>query len=350
MMNKECDLSFCQKLPKVELHAHANGSLSDETVSQLLKRSGLNYELSSMIIEKGEQRTMSEGFEMFKIIQQLVNNCEVLFQCVKTVISDFAADGVKYLELRSTPRDVELTGMTKRLYIETVLNAIQSYLNESKQEIDVRYLPSIDRKFSVENAYEVIKLAEEFMLSHDNFLVGIDFSGNPYVNDGADYFEPLVYAKKTNLKVAVHLAEVDGRNNETKKLLQLPPDRIGHGTYLLNDKSLWGEVLQKKIPLEICMTSNVKTGTAPPAYDKHHLVWWYTEHNHPCILGTDDKGIFATTLSKEYATAANVLGLTQKDVYNWSKQSIDYIFSDQTTKDKLVQTWNDCSKFLWEEN
>ena len=344
-MEPTCDIEFCKKLPKVELHAHANGSLNDELVSRLLKKSAEstvnnNYNLSSIIIKKGEQRTMSEGFEMFKIIQELVNSQEILYNCVKEVIGDFAADGVRYLELRSTPRDVVSTGLTKRLYIETVLKAIKSYNGDATLPIDVRYLPSIDRKFSVENAYEVIKLAQEFRLSSDNLIVGVDFSGNPYVNNAADYFDALQYAKHENLKLAVHLAEVDGRDAESKKLLQLPPDRIGHGTFLMNDKSLYDPVLKLKIPIEICMTSNIKTGTAPIDYSKHHLFWWHCQKNHPCILGTDDKGIFATALSKEYQIAANAMNLTRKQLFEWSKDSIEFIFAGNETKVELKEIWN----------
>ena len=354
-MDQMCDLSFCRKLPKVELHAHANGSLNDNLVSQLLhnsKSNGVNnnFNLSSIIIKKGEQRTMAEGFEMFKIIQQLVNCEEIVFECVKQVIADFAADGVKYLELRSTPRDVEATKLTKRKYIETVLKAIQSYnADDCNLPIDVRYMPSIDRKFSVENAYEVIKLTEEYWLSTDNLVVGIDFSGNPYMNDGANFFHALSYAKKTGFKLAIHLAEVDNRDDETRRLLQVPPDRIGHGTFLLNDKSLFETVLKNKIPLEICMTSNVKTGTAPSDYAKHHLFWWHCEQKHPCVLATDDKGIFATSLSKEYKIAADEMKLTQKQLFDWSKESIDYIFADDQTKLKLHAMWDESSKTLWQQ-
>jgi len=349
-MEQYCDIVYCRKLLKVELHAHANGSLNDAIVSRLLQKFAKsdtckNYELSSMIIKKGEQRTMTEGFEMFKIIQQLVNSQEILFDCVKEVIGDFAADGVKYLELRSTPRDVPSTGLTKRVYIETVLKAMQAYNNDdSMLPIDVKYLPSIDRKFSVENAYEVIKLTQEFKLSTDNLIVGIDFSGNPYMNNGADYFEPLRYAKKVNLKLAVHLAEVNNQDDETRKLLLLPPDRIGHGTFLLNDSSLYEPVLEQKIPLEICMTSNAKTKTAPADYSKHHLFWWHQEKQHPCVLGTDDKGIFATSLSKEYQIAGDAMNLTRKQLFDWSKKTINYIFADQESKHKLIDIWDKFSR------
>lgn len=346
-------LTFCQNLPKVELHAHANGSLRDETISKLLnssKLSNLNVKPYSMIIKKGEQRTMSEGFEMFKIIHELVDKAEIVFNCVQEVIADFAADGVEYLELRSTPRDVASTGMTKQLYMQTVLEAMKRCMNDdTKPNIVVRYLPSIDRKFDVKNAFEVIKLAEEFMLS-TGLVAGIDFSGNPLVNTGESFFDPLLFAKKANLKLAVHMAEVGVCKKETEKFLQLPPDRIGHGTFLSKDATLCKNVLQNRIPIEICMTSNIKTGTAPLDYSKHHLLWWKCQNNHPCILGTDDKGIFSTTLSSEYALAANALQMTEKELFEWSKSNIDYIFESQQVKSDLVDIWNKKQKLFFSQD
>ena len=335
-------VNFCQQLPKVELHAHANGSLRDETISKLLngnKNLDLDIGPYSVIIRKGEQRTMSEGFEMFKIIHKLVNSTEIVYECVQEVIADFAAEGVKYLELRSTPRDVASTGMTKRSYMDTVIKAMKTFMNnDNKSNIIVRYLPSIDRKLGIENAYEVIKLAEEYMLSDGN-VVGIDFSGNPFINNGKDFFDPLFYAKKANLKLAIHMAEIGVCKKETEMLLQLPPDRIGHGTFLCKDEKLSVKVLKEKIPLEICMSSNIKTGTAPLDYTKHHLLWWKCKNNHPCVLGTDDKGVFSTTLSNEYTIAANALQLNNQQLFEWSKSSIDYIFDNQQIKNDLKDFW-----------
>ncbi|XP_076821365.1 N6-Methyl-AMP deaminase-like [Clavelina lepadiformis] len=343
------DLKFCQELPKIELHAHLNGSLSDETLNKLLRRGPTNNSYASTIIGKGERRTMQEGFEMFRILHEIVVSPEIVVEVTKDVITDFALDQVKYLELRSTPRNVLSSGMTKRSYMEAVLTAIQRYReeNEDRCRIDVRYLPSIDRSKSVEEAHETVKLAEEFSLStNGNLVVGVDFSGNPHANDGADYIPPMMQARRANLHLAVHMAEVEGKKEETKKLLELLPDRIGHGTFISNEPGVRDVVLKKRIPLEVCVTSNIKTCTVPEDHTKHHFTWWRQEHQHPCIVGTDDKGIFATSLSNEYSIAAGALGLSRRETFNWSKEAIDHVFADVDTKSRLRQTWDD----YWKSN
>lgn len=130
---------------------------------------------------------------------------------------------------------------------------------------------------------------------------------------------------------------------ETDLLLNLPPDRIGHGTFMHPEmggsQNLVDKVVQKNIPLELCLTSNVK-GQSVPCYSKHHFKYWYLM-GHPSVICTDDKGVFATELSQEYKLAATTFGLSQEAVWKLSQQAIDYIFAPDTVKEQLKQKWRD---------
>jgi len=224
--------AFYSELPKVELHAHLNGSISSNTMKKLIaKKPGLKIHHQMTMIDKGKKRTLEECFQMFQIIHQLTTSPEDILMVTKDVIKEFADDGVKYLELRSTPRRENATGMTKKAYVESVLEGIK----QSKQEnidIDVRYLIAIDRRGGPSVAKETVKLAEEFFLSTDNTVLGLDLSGDPTVGQAKDFLEPLLEAKKAGLKLALHLSEIPNQKKETQVLLDLLPDRIGHGTFL----------------------------------------------------------------------------------------------------------------------
>uniref|UniRef100_H3C284 N6-Methyl-AMP deaminase n=1 Tax=Tetraodon nigroviridis TaxID=99883 RepID=H3C284_TETNG len=332
---------FYRQLPKVELHAHLNGSVSFQTIEKLSKQKPhLNIERSMTAIGKGQRRTLDECFQVFKIIHQLVDAEEDILMVAKDVITEFAADGVKYLELRSTPREEKTTGLTKKRYIETVLNAIQQCKNE-ELDIDVRFLVAIDRRNGAEVAMETVKLAEEFMLSSDGLVVGLDLSGDPTVGHGRDLLPALRRAKNSGLKLSLHLSEVPSQLEETDLLLELPPDRIGHGTFLLPEvggsKSLVDKVVKNHIPLELCLTSNVK-GQTVPAYSNHHFKYWY-QLGHPCVICTDDKGVFCTDLSQEYQLAASTFGLSREAVWTLSQQAIDCIFAQDGVKQQLRHKW-----------
>ncbi|KAM4573503.1 N6-Methyl-AMP deaminase [Odontesthes bonariensis] len=334
---------FYRELPKVELHAHLNGSVSSQTIERLISRKPhLNIEHSMTAIGKGQRRTLDECFEVFKVIHKLVDTEEDILMVATDVIREFAADGVRYLELRSTPREEKTTGLTKKSYIETVIGAIQQCKNKG-EDIDVRFLVAIDRRNGTEVAMETVKLAEEFMLSSDGLVVGMDLSGDPTVGHGKDLLPALERAKNCGLKLSLHLSEVPSQLEESDLLLNLPPDRIGHGTFLHPEtggsQSLVDKVVRNNIPLELCLTSNVK-GQTVPCYSKHHFKYWY-QLGHPCVLCTDDKGVFCTDLSQEYQLAASTFGLSREEVWKLSQRAIDSIFAEEAVKQRLRQRWND---------
>ncbi|XP_058150038.1 N6-Methyl-AMP deaminase isoform X4 [Dasypus novemcinctus] len=267
------ETNFYLELPKVELHAHLNGSISSKTMKKLIaEKPDLKIHDQMTVIDKGKKRTLEECFQMFRIIHQLTTSPEDILMVTKDVIKEFADDGVKYLELRSTPRGENTTG-----------------IRQSKQEnldIDVRYLVTIDRRGGPSEAKETIKLAEEFFLSTEDTVLGLDFSGDPTVGQAKDFLEPFLEAKRAGLKLALHLSEIPNREKETQILLDLLPDRIGHGTFLNSSEEgsldLVNFVRQHRIPLELCLTSNIKSQTVP-SYDQHHFGFWHSIA-HPSVI------------------------------------------------------------------
>lgn len=332
---------FYRELPKVELHAHLNGSVSFTTIEKLIARKPhLNIEHSMTAIRSGQRRTMDECFQVFKVIHQLVDTEEDILMVAKDVIKEFADDGVKYLELRSTPREEKTSGLTKRRYVETVIEAIRQCKNEGV-DTEVRFLVAVDRRNGPGVAMETVKLAEEFMLSTDGLVVGLDLSGDPTVGHGRDLLPALQKAKNSGLKLALHLSEVPSQLEESELLLDIPPDRIGHGTFLHPEvggsQSLVDKIRKHNIPLELCLTSNVK-GQTVPDYSQHHFWYWY-QLGHPSVICTDDKGVFCTDLSKEYQLAASTFGLSQEAVWTLSQRAIDCSFAPEPLKKQLKQRW-----------
>ena len=103
-------------------------------------------------------------------------------------------------------------------------------------------------------------------------------------------------AKDKGLKLAVHIAEVPYRNEEIELLLSAQPDRLGHGTFIHCDvggsPDIENRVSSSRIPIEVCLTSNVK-GQTVANYENHHLAVW-NRRGHPVVICTDDKGVFST--------------------------------------------------------
>lgn len=160
------------------------------------------------------------------------------------------------------------------------------------------------------------------------------------MGDARDFIPVFREAREKGLKLALHLAEVPAIE-ETLEVLKIVPDRIGHGTCLDEEsggsKELVDLVLKHKIPLELCLTSNVVVQTVPN-YDAHHLQFWQ-DKNHPYIICTDDKGVFSTSLSEEYSIAAETFGLSRRQIWDLSFNSIDHIFANETVKTELREKW-----------
>ncbi|KAM6936976.1 N6-Methyl-AMP deaminase [Xenentodon cancila] len=339
--------AFYRELPKVELHAHLNGSVSVRTAEKLIGRKPhLSIEASTTAVGQGQSRTLDE---YVFVCEETRNRARRSARVTSDVIKEFAADGVKYLELRSTPREEKATGLTKRNYVETIIKAIHQCKNEGV-DIDVRFLVAIDRRNGMEVAMETVKLAEEFMLSSGGLVVGIDLSGDPTVGHGKYFLPALERARNSGLKLSLHLSEVPSQQEESDLLLNLPPDRIGHGTFLHPEmggsQSLVDKVVKNNIPLELCLTSNVK-GQTVPSYSQHHFKYWY-QLGHPSVLCTDDKGVFCTDLSQEYELAASTFGLSREAVWTLSQRAIDCCFAEESVKQQLRQTWKDLRPQLFQ--
>ncbi|KAK4439317.1 N6-mAMP deaminase [Sesamum alatum] len=360
-------MEWCESMPKIELHAHLNGSIRDSTLLELARDLGekgaIVFSDVEHVILKND-RSLSEVFKLFDLIHILTTDHETVTRITKEVIEDFAADNVVYLELRTTPKRNDSKGMSKRSYIEAVLEGIRSVnsvevdlshkLNmdtsayshamddvcngTERKKIYVRLLLSIDRRETAEAAMETVELALEM---RDLGVVGIDLSGNPVVGDWLTFLPALEFARKQGLPITLHCGEVPNPD-EIRAMLGFLPRRIGHACCFGDDE--WKRLKQLKIPVEICLTSNIRTETIA-SVDVHHFADLY-ESNHPLILCTDDAGVFSTSLSTEYMLASSTFGLGKRDMFQLAEKAIEFIFASDKVKTELKMIYTTALKEL----
>lgn len=338
-MNLKADIF--KELPKLELHAHLNGSLSADTLQQLIELQKCNlghgevaYNVWEAVIQHGNTRTLEECFQVFGIAHSLTSNPAAVYTATQNVIKEYADDGVIYLELRSTPRAVPGV-MSRTEYVNTIIDAIN---NSQRNDILVKLLISIDRRQGKEVAEEILDLALSQHRQYPHIIAGIDLSGDPSKGVITDYLPILQQARDAGLKISIHCAEIPNPQ-EVEKILTFEPDRLGHCTCVHplygGTEQLWQRLLDSNIPVELCMTSNVKCGTVEN-YEKHHILHFISA-KHPVALATDDKGVFATSLSEEYALASHHHHLTKEQLWQLSLSTIDYTFTSQDEKELLKQ-------------
>ncbi|KAI9480241.1 hypothetical protein BDB00DRAFT_857936 [Zychaea mexicana] len=323
------DLSeFCVQLPKIELHAHINGSISPKTMHRLREIKKHKYpELADFTIPERLDR-ISDFFPLFKFIYKLTDDEEAVGIATRNVIDEFAQDGVRYLELRTTPRRNPDTGMTKESYLKAVLSAV----NEPRDNIIVRLIVSIDRRNTLEEAYEAVDLAMEFRSQN---VVGIDLCGDVHQGSFEQLRPAFDKARTEGFHVTLHFNEVKENMVEAPNLLSFGPDRLGHATLL--DDYARQTIYANSIPIEICMTSNVVSKTVETFADHH--VKDLLKEGHPFVLCTDDKGVFFSDLSNEYAVCSTTFNMTRDQLFEASLRSIDAIFAGPELQSQLKQQW-----------
>ncbi|XP_061347897.1 N6-mAMP deaminase-like [Gastrolobium bilobum] len=361
-------MEWCVSMPKVELHAHLNGSISDSTLLELAKAAGekglINFSEVEHVILKYD-RSVTEVFQLFDLIHILTTDHTTVTRITKEVVEGFASENVVYLELRTTPKRNDSEGMSKRSYVEAVLKGLRSVSSvdvafiphsedfrslfnplptisndkcngNSRKRIFVRLLLSIDRRETTEAAMETVKLALEM---RQFGVVGIDLSGNPNVGEWTTFLPALKFAKEQGLYVTLHCGEVPN-SKEIHDMLDFHPQRVGHACYFEDDH--WRRLKSSNIPVEICLTSNVST-LSVPSMDVHHFANLY-KSKHPLVLCTDDSGVFSTCLSKEYKIAADSFGLGRREMFELSRNAVEFIFADCGVKEDLRIFFNSVAK------
>ncbi|XP_057369753.1 adenosine deaminase-like protein isoform X1 [Daphnia carinata] len=349
MENNMDDFQIVFSMPKAELHAHLNGSLSQATIKKLmdLKTSHLCedvYQLQTMFAKLSEDhnKTLDECFQVFKIIHQLTDSEESIYIATVDVIKEFSEENVLYLELRTTPREI---GGSFETYVSAVIRAIDDCRKENVP-ILVKLLLSIDRSKGFDIAKQIVDLTISLGHTRNDVVVGLDVSGNMANSDITDYFPLLYKIKDAGLKLTVHTAEV--RNDaEAEAILRLKPDRIGHGTFI--SPSLTGSshlihlLKETTIPVELCLTSNKVCKTVPSFKDHHWKVFF--DHGIPFSICTDDKGVFSTSLSQEYLILMHTFNLPLSLIWSFSLRSLAYTFAAESENTYLRKVWD-----KWEQN
>ncbi|KAL1918040.1 uncharacterized protein VTP21DRAFT_3306 [Calcarisporiella thermophila] len=320
-------IQFCKRLPKVELHAHLTGSLSPSTFQTLVNKHRANIpELEGFTLPEGKVK-IAEFFDLFRIVNRLTADEESLRFAAQQVVQDFAADGVRYLELRTTPKIS--ANMTKEDYVRTVLSAIRT----APPNILVRLILSVDRRETLEQAQETVDIALKYK---DEGVVGLDLCG--HVEKGHfDIVKPaFVRAREGGLRLTVHFGEIPENLNEAESLLSVSPHRLGHATHV--DPASQQIIRSQNIPIEICMSSNVLSHTVA-SFEDHH-VKDHLREGHAVVLCTDDKGVFLSELSNEYAIAARTFGMTEMQLFELSRRGIACIFEEEEVKEQLREEWD----------
>jgi adenosine deaminase/aminodeoxyfutalosine deaminase len=176
------------------------------------------------------------------------------------------------------------------------------------------------RHFGVEEARKVFELASRY---RDRNVIGIGIGGDEQKAPPELFREAYAYASDNGLHLAAHAGETAGPES-IWGALNLRAERIGHGLTAAQDPELLGELATRQIPVEICITSNLRTGCCRELAD--HPVRRYFDQGLMIILNSDDPAMFQTSLVREYQLAQDAFGFTDEHLRELARNSFEASF------------------------
>lgn len=319
------DLELLARLPKVALHEHLDGCVRPSTLLELAAESGYAglpeddpEALAEWFFRGADRGSLAEYLEGFAHTIALMQTEAALERIAYEFIADQAADGVVYSEVRFAPH-FHTQG---ELGLDAVMRAVLAGLERGGNELDVGWglivcaMRNEDPGFSED-------IAELAISYRKQGCVGFDLAGEEAGHPAKEHIGAFQLAKRQNFNITIHAGESFGPASIWQALQYCGAHRIGHGTRIIEDivmhegkpiavGDLAQYIIDHRIPLEICLSSNVHTGAAASI----------AEHPFPILhrlgfrltLNTDNRLMSKTTMSKEYALAVEHYGLSFDDL------------------------------------
>jgi adenosine deaminase len=294
-----------RRLPKAELHCHLDGSVRPETLIDLgreygqpMPRSDADDLREYMIVRNA--RSLEDYLERFETTLSVMQTADALERIAYELAEDAARDGVRYLEIRYSP----VLNVRRGLELGETIEAPLRGLARAERDFGTigRVIVCAIRSMSPDLSLELSRLAVGY---RGRGVVGFDLAGGEAGHPAALHAAAFAYAREHDLACTCHAGEGDSASSVRQAVHACGAHRIGHATHLVDDESLVEYVNDRRIALEICLTSNVQT-RAVPDYASHPLRRYF-DRGMNVVLNTDNRLMSGTTLTDEYVHAAEQL-------------------------------------------
>ncbi|WP_084963727.1 adenosine deaminase [Thermoactinospora rubra] len=316
-MSQRPTLEEIRRAPKVLLHDHLDGGLRPETIVDLARESGYGRlpttdpdNLRQWFEEAADSGSLERYLETFDHTVGVMQTREALVRVAAECAEDLAADGVVYAEVRYAPEQHTAAGLSLDQVVEAVLEGFE--LGSRGRDIRVGTLLTAMRHKA--RSMEIAELAVRY---RDVGVVGFDIAGAEAGYPPTRHLDAFEYLQRENAHFTIHAGEAFGLPSIWQAIQWCGADRLGHGVRIIDDISedgtklgrLAAYVRDKRIPLEMCPTSNLQTGAAPSIAE--HPIGLLRRLNFRVTVNTDNRLMSATTLSREFAKLVEAFG------YGW---------------------------------
>lgn len=295
-------------LPKAELHCHLDGSLRPETMLELAPGADVSLPASDPAALRAAMEVPAhEGLvgylRRFSTTIGLLQTPEALERAAYELAVDAAAESVRYLEVRYSPAFHCEAGMSPDEAVAAPLRGLARA--EAEEDIQTGLIVCGIRSLPPDRSLAMAQLAVEWK---DRGVVAFDLAGAEDGNPPGVHQEAFQFAAENHLGLTIHAGEGAGPDSIAQAIHRCHARRIGHGTHLAQDPALEAYVNDFRIPLEICLTSNVQTGAVPTLAE--HPLRRYFDAGLVVTLNTDNRLMSGVDLTDEYWVAHHHLGFS----------------------------------------
>jgi len=308
-----------RRAPKVLLHDHLDGGLRPATIAELADAHGYTglpetepEALGRWFRDASDSGSLERYLETFTHTVAVMQTEDALYRVARECAEDLAADGVVYAEVRYAPEQ----HLAEGLALEQVVEAVNAGFLDGGREhgIQVRSLLTAMRHQA--RSREIAELAVRY---RDHGVAGFDIAGAEAGNPPTRHLDAFEYLQRENAHFTIHAGEAFGLPSIWQAIQWCGADRLGHGVRIIDDIGEDGSKLgrladyvrDKRIPLEMCPTSNVQTGAARSI--EAHPIGLLTRLRFRVTVNTDNRLMSGTTLSEEFVKLVDAFG------YGWDE-------------------------------
>ena len=314
-------------LPKAELHLHLEGSIQSDTVCALMARHGVDI-TQQEVRRRYAYRNFVEFLETFKWVTSFLRDPQDYALIVRDLAEYLLSQRVVYAEVTISIGVMQLRKQRVEVNFEAILAAAEPF---ESRGLRMRWIFDAVRQFGPDAAMRVIHAAKQ---CGSKSIVAFGIGGDE-LSIPTQQFRPVYdQAAALGLHRLIHAGEIGGAEKIREAIELLGVERIGHGIAAIKDPALMDLLADRRIPLEICPQSNVRTGAlalqlrqADARIEDHPLPALF-RHGIPIALSTDDPAMFHTTLLEEYEHAHH-LGMTEHELLRLAQMSFDFAFERQ---------------------
>jgi adenosine deaminase len=340
-------LDQIRAVPKVLLHDHLDGGLRPDTVIELASEVGYGdlptrdpEELTRMLTAGAHRGHLNLYLDAFRHTVGVMQTREALQRVAAECAEDLAEDGVVYAEVRFAPELHTELGLT----LDEVVEAVLKGFREGSKRRPIRVYALLTAMRTAARSLEIAELAVRY---RDAGVVGFDIAGAEAGSPPSRHLDAFQCIHRANFHITIHAGEGFGLPSIWEAVQYCGADRLGHGVRIADDIDidesgsirlgrLASYIRDKRIPLEMCPTSNVQTGAATSI--ARHPLRLLRQLQFRVTVNTDNRLMSQVTLSSEFQRVAEEFGYGWQDIEWLTINAMKSAFAPFDERLRLINT------------